>query len=141
MRITITCALLVTLAGCASVHQEDLDAWAGHPVSDLEKHPIALTQQMIRSTASDGTEIRHYINSRNVATCSGGGGASVFSGVVATATYNNFMNCMQRVQACHSIFYIRNGIIDHVSVIGTGGVRCYTNEASRPGFTGSVNVM
>ena len=125
----------LTVAGCATVHQEDLDAWAGHPVSDLDKHPILLTFPVVRATAADGTEIRDY---RNVAQCSGGG--SVFAGQVSMATYSGFTNCMQQFAACHGIFYIKNGVIDHVSAIGTGGLRCYTDASMRPGFSGSANV-
>jgi hypothetical protein len=138
-RSAIALAVGLIVGSCATVHQEDLDAWVGHPVSDLDKHPIFLTQHLVRSNAADGTEIRDYVNSRNVAQCSGGG--SAFSGLVNTATYNNFMNCMQRVQACHGIFYIKNGIVESVSAIGTGGLRCYTNESLRPGFSGSANIQ
>ena len=56
------------------------------------------------------------------------------------ATYGSFANCMQGFAACHAVFYIKNGVIDHVSAIGTGGMRCYTNETIRPGFSGSANV-
>jgi hypothetical protein len=131
-------AVSASLSGCATVHQEDLDAWAGRPVSDLDKHPIFVTQPVVRTVTPDGTEIRDYVNGKNVASCSSGG--SVFAGQVNYATYNSFTNCMQNFAACHGIFYIRNGIIDHLSAIGTGGMRCYTNEASRPGFSGSVNI-
>jgi hypothetical protein len=120
------------------VHPEDLDAWAGHPVSDLDKHPILLTFPVVRTTAADGTEIRDYVNGRNVAQCSGGG--TVFAGQVSMATYSTFTNCMQNFAACHGIFYVKNGVIDHVSAIGTGGMRCYTDASMRPGFSGSANV-
>ncbi len=134
------CAVLLALviAGCASVHQEDLDAWAGHPVSDLDKHPIFLTFPVVRTTTTDGTEIRDYVNGRNVSQCSSGG--TVFAGQVSMAAYNSFTNCMQNFAACHGIFYIQNNIIEHVSAIGTGGMRCYTDASSRPGFSGSANI-
>jgi hypothetical protein len=134
------CAALVLLmsTGCASVHQEDLDEWAGHPVSDLEKHPIFVTLPVVRTTATDGTEIRDYVNGRNVAQCSSGG--TVFAGQVTMTTYNGFTNCMQNFAACHGIFYIKKGVIEHVSAIGTGGMRCYTDASSRPGFSGSANI-
>jgi hypothetical protein len=130
--------LFLTVAGCATVHQEDLDVWVGHPVLDLDKHPILLTFPVVRTTAADGTEIRDYVNGRSVAQCSGGG--SVFAGQVSMATYSGFTNCMQQFAACHGIFYIKNGVIDHVSAIGTGGLRCYTDASMRPGFSGSANV-
>jgi hypothetical protein len=134
MATTAMVGMCLALAGCASVHQEDLDAWVGHPVSDLEKHPIFLTLPVVQTTAADGTEIRDYVNGRNIASCSGGGTA--FAGSVNFATYNSFTNCMQNFAACHAIFYIRNGVIERVSAVGTGGMRCYTNETFRPGFTG-----
>jgi hypothetical protein len=145
LRFRLAVTVAVTMAGmclaftgCATVHQEDLDAWVGHPVSDLDKHPIFLTFPVVRTTTPDGTEIRDYVNGRNVAQCSSGG--TVFAGQVNMATYNTFTNCMQNFAACHGIFYIKAGVVDHVSAIGTGGLRCYTNESMRPGFSGSANI-
>ena len=139
-RFELLYALIIAtlITGCASVHKEDLDAWAGRPVSDLDKHPILLTFPVVRTTAADGTEIRDYVNGRNVAQCSGGG--AVFAGQVNMATYSTFNNCMQSFAACHGIFYIKNGIVERVSAVGTGGMRCYTNESIRPDFSGSANI-
>jgi hypothetical protein len=134
------CTLLLSfiLAGCATVHQEDIDAWAGRPVSDLDRHPIFMTFPVVRTTTPDGTEVRDYVNGKTVAQCSSGG--SVFSGYVSTAAYSGFTNCMQNFAACHGIFYIKNGTVDHVSAIGTGGMHCYTDASLRPGFSGSANI-
>ena len=54
---------------------------------------------------------------------------------------NNKITELQRFQACHSIFTIKDGVVQSVSAIGTGGARCYTNESMRPGFSGSVNIQ
>lgn len=138
------CGLMVlmlaacTLAGCATVHPEDLQSWNGVPVDQLDKHSIFLTMKVVRTHAADGTEIRDYINGRNIASSSGGG--SVFAGYVDTATYSNFSSCMQSFAACHAIFYIKNDVIDHVSAVGTGGMHCYTNEQFRPGFVGTAYI-
>jgi hypothetical protein len=68
------------------------------------------------------------------------GGGSVFNGgAVDMATYNSFSNCMQNFAACNNIFYIKDGYVQQYTAIGIGGVRCYTNEALRPGFRGSTN--
>ena len=145
-------AMLVTmcfvLSGCASVQKEDLDAWEGAPVTALDAHPIFLTMPVVRTKTSDGTEIRNYVNSANVSTCTGGGGVRVspqqqgrFSGLVDTATYSEFSNCMQRLAACNNIFYIKDDRIQQFTAIGTGGMRCYTNEKIRPGFRGSTNIQ
>jgi hypothetical protein len=64
---------VAVLSGC--VNKADLDAWAGVPVAELDKHPFFLTVPVVRTMASDGTEIRNYVNGQNVASCSGGGAA------------------------------------------------------------------
>lgn len=139
MRLFLTTVVCVALTGCATVHQEDLDAWKGVPVAELETHPIFSTMPMVRTVASDGTEMRRYVNGRNVSSCSGGG--SVFKGTVDMAAYNAFSNCMQTFAACNAIFYIKDGVIQNVSAIGTGGMRCYSNETMRPGFRGAANIQ
>ena len=92
--------VLLVFTGCATVHQEDLDAWAGRPVSDLEKHPILMTLPVVRTTATDGTEIRDYVNGKTISQCSSGG--TVFAGYVSMATYSGFTNCMQNFAACQA---------------------------------------
>src|SRR5271170_6986939 len=121
-----TAMLCLALSGCATVHQEDLDSWKGVPVAELEKHPFLMTLPVVRTVATDGTEIRRYVNGRNIASCSGGG--SVFNGIVNMATYSTFSNCMQTFAACNAVFYIKGGYIQDVAAIGTGGMRCYTDE-------------
>src|SRR6266849_899980 len=90
VRIVAVCALALTLASCATVHQEDMQSWVGRRIDELDKHPIFLTMQVVRTRTADGTEIRNYINGRNTASCSGGG--TVFAGYVDTATYTRFSN-------------------------------------------------
>ncbi len=138
VRVAMGVVPILFACGCASVHQDDLDTWRGRPVSDLEKHPIFATFAVVRTVASDGTEIRDYVNAKNVAECSSEG--SIFKGAVNMASYNSFMSCTQNIQACHAVFTIKNGTVESLSAIGTGGARCYSNESMRPGFSGSVNV-
>jgi hypothetical protein len=130
-------AVALTLASCAAVHQEDLQSWVGVPVDKLDKHPLFLTMQVVRTRTADGTEIRNYVNGRNIASCSSSG--SVVAGYVDMATYNQFSSCMQSFAACNNIFYIKDGVVTQVSPIGTGGLRCYTNEQYRPGFAGATD--
>lgn len=96
-----------------------------------------ITMQVVRTLTPDGTEIRNYINGRNVAACSGGG--TVFAATVDMATYNRFSSCMQTFAACNNIFYVKDGIVKQYTAIGTGGGRCYTDERTRPGFMGATN--
>jgi hypothetical protein len=139
MPLSIALITGLMLASCMHVRQEDLDSWVGRPASDLDKHPIFLTMQVVRTRTSDGTEIRNYVNGRNTASCSGGG--SVFTGgYVDMATYSQFTSCMQTFAACNNIFYIKDGVVTQYSPIGTGGGRCYTAAESQPGFTGAANI-
>jgi hypothetical protein len=131
-------AFALMLASCASVHQEDLQSWVGRPVDELDKHPVFLTMQAVRTRTADGTEIRN-INGRNTASCSGGG--TVFAGNVDMATYSRFSSCMQAFAACNNIFYIKDGVVTQYTPIGTGGARCYTDARTRPGFAGATNIQ
>ena len=138
IRFTALLMCVIVLQGCAGVQQEDLDAWKGVPVSELEAQPFFLTLPVVRTVTSDGTEIRRYINGRNISSCSGGG--AVFKGTIDSATYNTFSECMQAFAACNNIFYIKNGYVQQYLAIGTGGVRCLTTAELRPGYRGSANL-
>jgi hypothetical protein len=129
-----------TLAGCASVsvRPEDQAAWVGTPVSALDTHPIFLTMPVVRTVTADGTEIRNYVNGRNISSCSDGGTA--FSGTMTSMAYGGFSSCMQNMAACNNIFYVKNGIVTAFVPIGSGGMRCYTNARLQPGFRGSTNI-
>jgi hypothetical protein len=76
-RLIVT-GIALALSTCATVHQEDLDAWAGHPVSELDVHPIFLTMRlelgqplkcslsvagMVRDLAVGGTSRNHIVRS------------------------------------------------------------------------------
>jgi hypothetical protein len=71
------------------------------------------------TTTPDGTEIRDYVNGGNVATCSYGGGSA---------------SCGETLRACHNMFYIKNGIVERYSPIGSGGMQCITVEMTRPDY-------
>lgn len=120
---------LVITGGC-SVRQVDLDAWVGQPILALEMHPVFITIPVVKTTASDGTEIWNYVNGVSVGTCTGGG--NIYGGSVDYATYTAFSNCVQRSGACNNIFYIRAGKVIKYTPVGSGGVRCYTTEKLQP---------
>lgn len=134
------CVLLlsVCLAGCASVRQEDMDAWIGQPVVALETHPVFATMRLVRTRASDGSEVRNYINGTVVSSCSGGGNIS--AGIVDFASYNSFMSCMHQHPACNNIFHLKEGKIISYTPIGTGGARCFTDARAKPNFRGAANL-
>lgn len=128
----------ILISSCATVKQADLDSWVGQPVAALETHPIFLTVPVVKTTASDGTEIWNYVNGANLGQCSGGG--SVYSGTVDLATYNQFSRCVSRFAACNNIFFIKDGLVQRYTPVGTGGARCYTNEQLRPGLNSATNI-
>ncbi|HLK83127.1 MAG TPA: hypothetical protein VKT99_16760 [Xanthobacteraceae bacterium] len=132
-------AALVCSCATRHVRDEDLQAWVGHPVVELERHPVFATLPLVRTQTSDGAEIRNYLNARTAISCSGGG--AVFGGVISSTSYNTFTNCMQQVPACNNLFYVKNGIVVQYTPIGTGGAHCYTDEKLRPGFAGPADIL
>ena len=130
----------MTLTSCASqpgVRSEDLEAWVGVPVTELDKHPFFLTVPLVRTMTPDGIEIRNYVNGRNVSSCSNNG--AVFSGTISFANYNSFTSCMTNFAACNNIFYIRQGKVEAYVPVGTGGSGCMTDARLRPGFRAATN--
>lgn len=130
--------LLLLLSGCATVQQADLDAWVGQPVATLETHPVFVTVPVVKSVASDGTEIWNFVNGANLGQCSSGG--SIYGKQLNYTSYNQFASCVQRFAACNNIFYIRNGKVLRYTPVGTGGARCYTTKQLQPNFRGSTNI-
>src|SRR6266545_2890104 len=124
VRTTLAALLVPSLmtVGCATVRQADLDAWVGQPVLALETHPIFLTIPVVKTQASDGTEIWNYVNGANLGQCSGGG--SIFGSRVDYATYSKFSTCVQRFAACNNIFFMRDGKVVRYTPVGTGGAHC-----------------
>lgn len=137
-RVILTVVSVLILGGCATVRQSDLDAWVGQPVSALEGHPVFLTIPVVKTRTSDGMEIWNYVNGANLGRCAGGG--AIFGNIVDYAAFNRFSTCVQRFAACNNIFYIRDGVVERYTPVGTGGARCYTTEQLRPGFSGPVNI-
>jgi hypothetical protein len=119
VHLSVAFTFCVILSSCLTVRPEDRQSWTGRPVADLEKHPLFLTMALVRTRTSDGVEIRNYLNSRGVTTCSSGG--AVFRDVLNSTEYSNFANCMQNVLACSNLFYISNGVVTEYVPIGSGG--------------------
>lgn len=140
MRIPLNLSVLLIFLGCTTpgVRQVDIDSWVGQPVISLETHPIFLTIPVVKTTASNGTEIWNYINGADIGTCIDKGSRT--SAFLNFATYSKFSQCINRHAACNNIFYIKNNIIQKYTPIGTGGVRCYTNETVQPNFNGTTNI-
>lgn len=132
---------LAAIAACApirQVRQVDLDAWAGQPVVALETHPVFITMPVVKTVASDGTEIWNYVNGADLGACSSSG--SVWGTTLSYAAYSKFTSCITRFAACNNIFYIREGQVIRYTPVGSGGMRCYTTEQLQPQFRGPTNI-
>ena len=132
--------LLTALAitGCKTVRTEDLVAWEGQPVAALDMHPVFLSMPLIRTQTPAGVEIRNYVNGKSVSECSGGG--ALFAGSVDFASYNSFTTCTASTPTCNNIFYIERGVVTRYTPVGTGGLRCFTDDRVRPNFRGPANI-
>ncbi|WP_271612430.1 hypothetical protein [Bradyrhizobium sp. CCBAU 21362] len=137
--------LVLSLTGCMSVRQEDVDAWAGRPVAELDVHPVFLTMKMVQTVTPEGIEIRNYVNSKDMVSCGGGGTVTPgfkppgYSAVAAPASYSSSAMCTSSTPTCNNLFYIKGGVVQRFSPVGSGGARCFTDERMRPGFSGLVN--
>lgn len=129
--------MALALASCATVRDEDLKSWEGQPVSALEKHPVFITMPVVRAQASDGTQIWNYVNGRGVSSCTTNAMANAVT--VNMATYSQFTQCMQTLAACNNVFYVKNGIVERYTPVGSGGMRCYTDARAQPGVVGPTN--
>jgi len=128
----------VCISACATVREEDQNVWVGQPVYALETQPVFLTMQVVKTHASDGTEIRNYVNGKSVSACSNGG--SIFSGYINIASYSSFSSCVRSFPSCNNIFYIKNGVVTSYTPVGTGGGRCFTDSRTHPYFRGATNL-
>jgi hypothetical protein len=121
----VAATIVLALAGCAAVRQEDLDAWRGMPVEALDTHSLFLTMPMVRTMTAGGIEIRDYSNGVRTASCETSGSA------VASGAWINsgaFSSCRSGWIGCHNLFYIRDG---HVLEYAPTG-RCKTDASVRP---------
>lgn len=137
MKAVVICMITAVLGGCMTVREEDQAAWRGRPVSELQLHPVFATMKLVRTRADDGTELWNFVNGRQVSSCSGDG--LIFGGYLSTVQYAQFTSCMSGHAACNNLFYVKGGrVLDYVPT-GSGGMRCYTDERTQPGFRGATN--
>jgi len=125
LQLTAAMAIVSLLAGCATVRQQDLDAWVGVPVEALDTHSFFITVPMFRTRTDSGIEIRNYANGRDVAQCFGNAGASRVGNFVNASA---FTTCSSGRIVCNNIFYIKDGKVIEYAPTG----RCYTDETVQP---------
>lgn len=124
-RLFTTIAVVIVITGCATVRQQDLDAWVGVPVEALDTHSLFITVPMYRTRTESGIEIRNYANGRDITQCFGNAGANAYGNYV---TANAFSTCSSGRIVCNNIFYIKDGKIIEYAPTG----RCYTDATVQP---------
>ncbi|MET4575976.1 hypothetical protein [Ottowia thiooxydans] len=124
--ITFAALLIGTLVGCASVRQQDLDAWVGAPVEALDTHPLFLTMPMYRTRTESGIETRNYVNGKEVEQC--------FTRFDARRNDNKyvghsaFTTCSENRIVCNNLFYIQGSKVLRYAPTGD----CFTNDSVKP---------
>jgi hypothetical protein len=74
--LLLAAAFAALVAGC--VNQQDVDAWRGRSVAELDVHPVFATMQLSSRMAADGTEVRNYINAKEMVSCAGQAGSTAY---------------------------------------------------------------
>ena len=114
MRIILSVLMVFTLASCAGVRKEDVEAWEGQPVAKLDTHWLFLTMEMEKRQGADGIETRNYKNK---------------DGAVSSLRCF-FGNCslVSSQAVCNNLFYIKDGTVIGFNPVG----KCKTDESVRP---------
>jgi hypothetical protein len=104
------------LLSCVST--EDLNAWKGVPVNQLDTHSFWVTIPLIKTQTANGIEIRNYRNGRFASSCYAN----------SYLPYQVFVNCNSGEIVCNNLFYIKDGIVLEYKPVG----RCRTARFLQP---------
>lgn len=128
MRFTAAALAALTVAGCATVRQADLDAWVSVPVVYLESHSLFSTLPVKVTPAPGGGEIRNYMNGADVQNC---------TATVSAPKNMRFATadetCVTTRVGCNNRFLVRDGKVVEYRPVG----QCKTDERVRPEKWGS----
>ena len=121
--------LTLFINGCAGmlVRQEDLDAWVGVSVEELDTHSFFLTVPVAKTITDSGIEIRVYSNKKNISSCFGTGNidGKAYSN---DADFTAIQNCSSGLVGCDNIFYIKDKKVLEYKPVG----RCKTAAFLQP---------
>lgn len=123
MRFATAALAALTLAGCATVRQSDLDAWVGVPVVYLESHSLFSTLPVKVTPAPGGGEIRNYMNGADVQDCS-----STVSAQKNMRFATAQESCVTTRVGCNNRFLVRDGKVVEYRPVG----QCFTDARLRP---------
>jgi hypothetical protein len=121
--------IVLFISGCAfkSVRQQDLNAWEGVSVEELDRHSLFLTLPLIKTKTESGVEIRVYPNKVNLGSCYGSGSVNT-NGYLNYSQFSMYQNCSSQLVGCDNIFYIKDKKVLEYKPVG----RCYTDETVQP---------
>jgi hypothetical protein len=125
IKTLLTLASILAVTGCATVRQQDLDAWVGMPVEALETHSFFVTVPLYKTKTESGIEIWNYANGADVASCYGNAFASGSNRYVSA---NSFSTCSSNRIVCNNLFYIKDKKVLEYKPSG----QCMTNETVQP---------
>ena len=113
------------LSGCATVRQQDLDAWTGMPIEALETHSFFVTVPLYKTKTESGIEIWNFANGADVASCFGNAYGRRSNRYVSV---DSFSTCSSTRVVCNNLFYIKDKIVLEYKPSG----RCMTAEFLQP---------
>lgn len=123
MRFAMAALAALTLYGCATVRQSDLDAWVGVPVVYLESHSLFSTLPVKVMPAPGGGEIRNYMNGADVQNCTA---SAYVPRTMRTVTASE--SCTTTRVGCNNRFLVRDGKVVEYRPVG----QCMTDNRVRP---------
>jgi len=116
-----------SVAGCATVHQSDLDAWVGMPVEALDTQSFFITLPMTRKVTASGIEVRNYANTAVQLDCDDAAFSTVSPNGTRIRTHGSSA-CSGSTVGCNNIFYIKEGKVLEYAPTGM----CMTDARVRP---------
>lgn len=132
-KIFLIC-LVIGLSGCKTVRQEDLDAWRGAPLSDLETHYLFNTLPVEVRQISGGKFLYIYTNSKTTkplfpSTVSCRSTSSLIGGTQQTqCSKDNVFGGEPTTKTCSNQFITTTTTVLEYRPVG----QCYTDCSIRP---------
>lgn len=115
--------LLFMLTGCITfpkVRPEDLEAWRGAPLIDLESHPLFSSLPLEKRSLSNGDELWIYKN---------------LVGSAVNCQEGAFgVNCQEgaKVRGCMNQFIVSGGVVKEYRPVAIHIISCFTDCRTRP---------
>ncbi len=117
-------ATVITSCALRGIRQDDLDAWKGVDLIELETHQLFSTVPLQKNDLSDGTTLYNYSNSNshtNPVNC--------FTNAYG---YTNCSGGDTSTVTCSNQFFVKNKKVLSYRAIGSCYTDCSVRPASRP---------